>query len=632
MTETLTHRGPDSRGYFREGGAGLGFSRLSIIDLTTGDQPIYSEDQNIILICNGEIYNYGELTRELISKGHIFRTRSDVEVLIHLYEEYGCRFLHRLNGQFSFALYDRRKELLLLARDPCGIAPLYYTVIDDIFVFSSEVEALFEYPGCPCALDLTGLDQILTFPGLVAPRTMFKGISSLESGHYLCVRESGVSEGEYWDLVYPLDGEAGEVFPESYYISELRERLEGAVRYRLQADVPVGFYLSGGLDSSLIGALIGKVSQEKRHSFSIVFPDAAISEVSYQRLMARHLGSEHHEIFFDSAQICDRLQSMIYHCECAVKETYNTCAMALSEAARRAATPVILAGEGADELFAGYMGYRFDQSRLSRAHESDLDAILEEEIREVLWGDAGLFYETDFLPLRELKTALYAPALSERLHEFECVRFPLVRGERLRGRHPIHQRSYLDFKLRLGEHLLSEHGDRMVLANSVEGRYQYLDPQVIELALRTPPELKLHNLVEKYIVRKAAEGLVPQEVIEREKFGFRAPGTPYLLQRRVDWIEDLLSYERVRAQGYFNPDMVEKLKTRYRQPGFQLHAHLETDLLMVVLSTGILIDTFGLPALGETRTVAPPLGIPEKIDTELAGRSVEPSTKHGAWE
>jgi len=617
MTEALAHRGPDSSGYFQEGGLALGFRRLSIMDLATGDQPLYSEDRSVVLICNGEIYNYRELTRELTAKGHVFRTRSDVEVLIHLYEEHGCDFLGRLNGQFAFALYDRRKRLLLLARDACGISPLYYTMAGGLFLFASEIKALLEHPKCPRELDPTGLDQVLTFPGLVAPRTMFKGISSLEGGHYLCVRDGGVTEGEYWDLVYPLAGEPGEERSEKHLVAELRERLESAVRYRLQADVPVGFYLSGGLDSSLIGALIGKVSQEKRHSFSIIFPDAAISEVSYQRLMARHLGSEHHEILFDSTQICDRLQRMVYHCECAVKETYNTCAMALSEAARRAATPVILAGEGADELFAGYMGYRFDQSRLSRAHESDIDAILEEEIRELLWGDAGLFYETDFLPLREVKAALYAPALSERLHEFECVRFPLVRGERLRGRHPIHQRSYLDFKLRLGEHLLSEHGDRMVLASSVEGRYPFLDPQVIELATRIPPDLKLRNLVEKYVVRKAAEGLVPREVIEREKFGFRAPGSPYLLQQRVEWIEDLLSYERVRAQGYFNPDVVEKLKARYRQPGFHLHAHLETDLLMVVLSTGIMIDTFGLSAPGDVPAAGAPLGVPQEASMGL---------------
>ena len=604
MTGTLVHRGPDSCGSFSEAGIALGFRRLGIIDLTTGDQPLYNEDRSLVLVCNGEIYNYRELTRELTSRGHVFRTRSDVEVLLHLYEEQGCELLSRLNGQFSFALYDRRRRTLFAARDPFGINPLFYAQVGDLFLFGSEIKALLEHPRAPREVDLTGLDQILTFPGLVPPRTVFQGISSLESGHFLRVTESGLEKREYWDLLYPEQGEEGPEREERYYVDGLRERLERAVSYRLQADVPVGFYLSGGLDSSLVGALIGKVSQEPRHSFSITFPEREISEQHYQQLMAGHLGSHHHEIPFGSSQILDRLQSMIYHCECPVKESYDACALALSEAARAAGIPVVLAGQGADELFAGYMGYRFDQAGRREVGGGDLDALLEEEIRETLWGDPSLFYETDFLPLREIKAALYASDLAEALPAFESVRFPVVRADRLRGRHPLHQRSYLDFKLRLSEHLLSEHGDRMVLAHSVEGRYPFLDPDVVDFAVQMPPRLKLNDLVEKYVVKKVAEGLVPPEVIHREKFGFRAPSTPYLLRQRVEWVEDLLSHERIRAQGYFNPDVVEKLKTQYRQPSFQLNAHLQTDLLMIVLTFGILLERFHLPALRSTGAVA----------------------------
>jgi asparagine synthase (glutamine-hydrolysing) len=295
---------------------------------------------------------------------------------------------------------------------------------------------------------------------------------------------------------------------------------------------------------------------------------------------------------------------MIYHCECPVKETFDACALALSEAARAAGVPVVLAGQGADELFAGYMGYRFDQAGRRDASERGLDTFLESEIRETLWGDPGLFYEADFLPLRETKSALYSSELAEMLDEFESVRFPVVRGDRVRGRHPLHQRSYLDFKLRLSEHLLSEHGDRMVMANSVEGRYPFLDPEVVGFAVHMPPRLKLNDLVEKYVLKRAAEGLVPSEIILREKLGFRAPGTPYLLQQKVEWVEDLLSYERIRAQGYFNADVVEKLKAQYRQPGSKLNAHLETDLLMVVLTFGILLERFHLPALSGAGVMA----------------------------
>ena len=597
MTGTLRHRGPDSAGCFNEGGTAFGFRRLSIIDLATGDQPLYSEDGNLVLICNGEIYNYRELAAELTAKGHRLRTKSDVEVLLHLYEEHGCDFLTRLNGQFSFALYDRRERVLFLARDPFGINPLFYARIGDLFLFASEVKALLEHPLAPREVDLTGLDQVLTFPGLVPPRTLFRGISSLESGHFLRVSAAGVIHQEYFDLIYPEEADRGPEEPESFYVDGLRARLLASVRYRLQADVPVGFYLSGGLDSSLIGALISQISSEPRHSFSIVFPDREITEEKYQRLMSRHLETIHHEIAFDAAQIGDRLGAVIYHCECPLKEAFDACALALSGAAREAGIPVVLAGQGADELFAGYIGYRFDQAGLRAGRSSDLDALLEEEIREVLWGDRDLFYEIDFLPLRETKTALYSPALSPRLAEFECLGFPLVRGERLSGRHYVHQRSYLDFKLRLSEHLLSEHGDRMALANSVEGRYPFLDPAVVEFARRMPPRLKLKDLVEKYVVKKVAEGLVPEEIIHREKLGFRAPGTPYLLQQGIAWIEDLLSYDRIKRQGYFDPNVVERLKTRYRQPGYRLNAHLEIDLLMVVLTFGILIERFQLPGL-----------------------------------
>ncbi len=594
MTATLVHRGPDASGSFAEDGIAFGFRRLSIIDLTTGDQPLTSEDGNLVLVCNGEIFNYRQLVLELKAKGHRFRSQSDVEVLLHLYEEHGCDLLRRLNGQFSFALYDRRRRHLLLARDPFGINPMFYTVKDGLLLFSSEIKALLAHPQVSREVDLAGLDQVLSFPGLVPPRTMFRGIHCLEAGHFLTVDSSGARNEEYWDLVYPEIGEPMEVKAETSYVEELRERLAAAVRLRLQADVPVGFYLSGGLDSSLIGALIHQASPAPRHSFSITFPEEPISEARFQRLMAQRLGSWHHEIEFSWTQILDRLQGLIYHSECPVKETYNTCALALSEAARQAGVPVVLAGQGADELFGGYPGYRFDQQGLRPAHSSDLDSVLEEEIRERLWGIPDLFYEMELLPLRDVKKALYAPELAADLTKFESTNFPLVKGERLRRRHPLHQRSYLDVKLRLSEHLLSEHGDRMTLARSVEGRYPFLDPGVVELACKIPAELKVSRMIEKYILKQAAVGLLPPEIIAREKFGFRAPGTPYLLQRKIEWIEDMLSYERIKAQGYFNPDTVERLKERYRRQGFSLNPHLETDYLMIVLTFGLLVDRFDM--------------------------------------
>ncbi|MFL6253446.1 MAG: asparagine synthase (glutamine-hydrolyzing) [Pyrinomonadaceae bacterium] len=599
MTEAIVHRGPDSSGFFTEACVGLGFRRLCIIDLEGGHQPIYNEDGSVVLVCNGEIYNYRELRDELRRKGHTFSTDCDVEVLVHLYEEEGTRFLNRLNGQFAFAIYDRKRRELFLARDHFGINPLFYTVADGTFIFASEIKAILRHPLAPREVDLTGLDQILTAPGLVSPRTMFKGVESLKSGHYLTVKDGRVEVSEYWDLDYPAEGELAYDRPESFYVDMLADLFDRSVRYRLQADVPVGFYLSGGLDSSLIAATINRVSPAaSRHSFSIAFSDRAMSESKHQRAMARHVGSIHHEIMFDWEEIAERLRAAIYHCECPIKESYNTCSMALSEATKRHGITVILTGEGADELFAGYVGYRFDRSGLQRGGDRyDLEAVYEEELRERVWGDSNIFYEQDLYALRETKAALYSTAVAETLDEFDCLNFGLVNPARLKGRHPIHQRSYLDFKLRLSDHLISDHGDRMALANSVEARYPFLDVDLVDFARQIPPGLKLKGLTEKYIVKRIAEGLVPRDIIEREKFGFHAPGSPALLRRGLEWVNDLLSYERIKRQGYFNPDVIERLKAQYSREGFALNLPFESDLLIVVLTFGLFLDVFDLAGL-----------------------------------
>ena len=598
MTSSLVHRGPDSDGYLLEGSMGLGFRRLSIIDLAGGDQPIFNEDRSVVLLCNGEIYNYRELRKELIQKGHSFRTNCDVEVLVHLYEEEGTNFLNRLNGQFAFVIYDRNKRLLFLARDHFGINPLYYTMADGVFIFGSEIKAILEHPLVEREVDLTGLDQVLSFPGLVSPRTMFKNIKSLKSGHYMTLVDGNLKVSEYWDLDYPLKGEISDDRPESFYVDELKELFTQSVGYRLQADVPVGFYLSGGLDSSLIGAMINKISPSvQRHSFSIGFTEKGMSESQYQQMMAQHVDSIHHEIIFGWTEISQRMADMIYHCECPVKESYNTCSMALSEAARRNGVPVILTGEGADELFAGYVGYRWDQSGVRESKSYDLDTLLEDEIREKLWGDKDLFYETDQHAFREVKSALYSADAEELYDDFDCLNFELVNKEKLKGRDFIHQRSYLDFKLRLSDHLISDHGDRMALANSIEARYPFLDIGLINFSRQIPPHLKLNQFTEKYILKKVAEDLLPPGIVKREKFGFHAPGSPYLLQQKLDWVFDILSYERIKRQGYFNPDTIESLKRQYSREGFKLNLPFESDLLMIVLTFGIFLDTFNMPSL-----------------------------------
>ncbi|MFI6934729.1 asparagine synthase (glutamine-hydrolyzing) [Streptomyces sp. NPDC050287] len=599
MTVSLAHRGPDATGRFLSDGVGIGFRRLSIIDLAGGNQPMFSEDGNVTLVCNGEIFNHKELRSDLVAKGHTFRTRCDVEVLVHLYEEEGMGLLSKVNGQFAFATYDQRRKQLFLARDHMGIVPMYYTRTAGHLVFGSEIKSILSHPDVRPEVDMTGLDQVLTFPGLVSPRTMFRGIHSLEQGQYLSLRDGEMELVRYWDLDFPPEGEDCGRESDDYYVESLRELLSQSVRYRLQANVPVGLYLSGGLDSSLIGALANEAAPRspRPHSFSIAFPGSAIDESPYQRLMADAISSRHHESPCDAAHITDNLQRMVYHAECPVKEVYNTCSLRLSEMAGATGNKVILTGEGADELFAGYPGYRFDHASSGRSSRRNrLDAALEEEMSRKLWGDTRIFYERDYHAWSETKTEMYSDGVVEDFATFDCTNFPLVDQRRIAGRHPVHQRSYLDFRLRLSDHLLSDHGDRMALANSVEARYPFLDREVVEFATKIPPRLKVNEQGEKYVLKRIARGLVPPPIIEREKFGFRAPGSPALLRQHVEWINDILSFERIKRQGYFNPLAVERLKSSGLRPDADINPHLTDDLLLVVLTFGILLDAFNLPA------------------------------------
>ncbi len=600
MVDTLHHRGPDDEGFHVEENWGLAFRRLAIIDLAGGNQPHYNEDRTIVSVCNGEIYNYRELKEELAARGHRFRTNCDVEVLTHLYEEWGPEFMNRLNGQFSLALIDTRKQSLLLARDHVGITPLFYTEAGGSIIFASEIKAILKHPAVTRAVDLTGLDQIFTFPGIISPVTMFKGIKSIPPGHYVVAERGGAVVRQYWDLIYPPAEAPVSSRPESYYVEQLDDLLRRAVRYRLNADVPVGFYLSGGLDSSLIAAIINDFFPgEKWHSFSIGFNQADIDERAYQRMVSERMDSIHHEILFDWPDILRRIRTAVYHAESPLKESYNTCSLALSELVREQGLKVILTGEGSDELFGGYVGYRFDMLHRDAADGiEDARSLIEQEIRQRLWGDSRFIYERDFFDFRETREAIYAPAVAERFDAFCSENHPPVDVARLNGRHPAHRRSYLDVKLRLCDHLLSDHGDRVSLANSVEARYPFLDKDLIEFARSVPVDLLLKNATEKYIVKQAARRYLPEAVINRQKFGFTAPGSPYLLKQEVGWLNDLLSYEKIKREGYFNPDTIERLKHIYRRDNFTLNQTFENDLLMTVITFEIFLELFNMPDFG----------------------------------
>ncbi|TYP74356.1 asparagine synthase (glutamine-hydrolyzing) [Aquimarina intermedia] len=593
MNRKLIHRGPDAQKTLIMDNVVLGFTRLSIIGLNNGMQPLYNEDKSLILICNGEIFNYIELKRQLKLKGHVFSTETDIEVILHLYEDHGKDFLNLLNGQFAFALYDIKKKEMFCARDHMGVIPFYYTKVENTFIFGSEVKAILEHPSVKTSVDLIGLDQVLTFPGLISPRTMFENIHSLENGHYLVYNENGeIKTTEYWDLMYPEENGNNNYDHEQHYIETMESLFDTSLKYRLRADVPSGIYLSGGLDSSMIASKIHKnFPNTVKDAFSIDFTDSLHSESYYQKLVAQQSALDLHQKVFLFDDISDRLIQSVYHSECPIKETYNTASLSLSESVRNNKIKVILSGEGADEFFAGYVGYRFDKMR-----KQGLISIEGEEeetnLREKLWGDASFFYERNYTAYNKVKMGLYSSAIKDVFNDINCLNHPLIKKERIENRHVIHKRAYIDYKIRLVDHLVSDHGDRMGMANSVEVRYPFLDKDIIEYSTTIPPDLKLNGFTEKYILKKIGETCVPRKILEREKFHFIAPGSPYLLQQKIEYIQDLLSYDLIKKQGYFDPDTIESLKKKYSEKGFTINAPYENDLLITVITFGIFLDQF----------------------------------------
>lgn len=577
-----------------QGQVAFGFARLSIIDLAGGMQPMWNERRTVLSVCNGEIFNYRELREQLTLQGVRFRTDSDTEVIPFLYERYGPQFVDHLDGQYSIAIYDLEFGTLVLTRDPFGITPLFYAEADGFFLFASEIKALLAHPSIKREVNLLGLDQTFMLPGLVSPVTMFKGVTSVRPGCQLLVEPGRAAQSrEYWDLSF--DTNPSTQLNEYEAIEALDDALRAAVAYRLIADVPIGVYLSGGLNSTLLAALL--VEQEPSRTFDAfgaIVAEGAYSEARYQRQAARAVGAHLHSVFVEVADIACELPNVIRSTECPLRESFNVAALMLSRRTSEAGVKVVLAGQGADELFGGYVGYRFDAfqqfATLSDATSEEI------EIRRRMWGDDGFVYEHDYFSLRRRVDALYTPAVRG---ERTDATAPSISLDKLRGLDPLQRRTYVDLKLRLADHLLGDHGDRMTFAHGVEARYPFLSRQVIDVVRRLPAHLKVRNHREKFILREVAHRRVPNEIIEREKFGFAAPGADLLIQNDSSgYIAELLSEKRLRRDGYFDPSTVADLVASYQQSGFRLHMPFEVDLLFVVITFGIFLDQFDMPRRG----------------------------------
>ncbi len=579
---SIRHRGPDDEGWFQDDRLFLGVTRLAIIDLESGRQPVADESGRFHLVMNGEIYNYADLTAELKSRGHVFRSRSDTESALHLLEESWAGALDRLDGQFAMAAYDAAANRLLLARDRMGIAPLYYAEVGDWLVFGSEMKAIFATGIVRPEIDPRALDAVAAFCCVPAPRTVFRGIRQLPPGRYLEVKGGVVAERTYWDIPF---NDAGQYPSKSVgqWADEFYEVLHGACSRQLMSDVPVGLYLSGGIDSSSVAAMVADHADVSRHVFSIAFPEPGFDESRWTERVAGFLGIKMHMLTYHQRDLARDLRRHIYHGETPLVSTEGVALMALSKLASRE-VKVVLTGEGADESLGGYEYFRWDAAR---SHMGDglpgkaFQAIVRLGVRFLMGNrnaiaptpeDAAYAQElfgfdpsimAKFLYFRMVRELVYSDemlARQGRLSDAEFIDLPL---DRMRRWDLLNRTLYLSSRILMTNHLLGSHGDRAVMANSVEGRHPFLDRAVQEFLGTVPPAVKTRVFSSKFLLRRAMAGRLPREVIHRRKKMFLAPfGTPFVGQDATDEIRDLLRPEKIEEFGYFDPEKVGRLVAR----------------------------------------------------------------------
>ncbi|HOX57017.1 MAG TPA: asparagine synthase (glutamine-hydrolyzing) [Candidatus Paceibacterota bacterium] len=615
MLATLRNRGPDQFGIYLDRGVALGNSRLSIIDLASGQQPISNEDGSMWIVFNGEIFNYVELRPELEALGHRFSTDSDTEVLLHMYEQFGPRCLERLNGQFAFAVWDNRTKTLFLARDRLGVRPLFYAVRGQRLVFGSAIKTLLTQPRVSAEIDTAVLDQVFTFWAPLSPHTIFRHIQEIPPGHFLVARHGEINVKPYWQLDFP---DAKSMQPRGasgaeQHLEELSTLLVDAIRIRLRADVPVGAYLSGGLDSSLIAALVRNSTANRLSTFSIAFSDAQYDESAHQTRMARFLGTEHQVACVTHGDIGRVFPEVVWNAEAPLMRTAPAPMFLLSKLVRDSGFKVVLTGEGADEFLAGYD--IFKEAKVRRFWARQPDSIRRPMLLRRLYPDiAGLSGSSASLLsafFREGLTRLDNPEYShavrwrnnQRTRRFftdDVLHSAAPRNGRflaaeLPGRFgawdDLARAQHLEISIFLSQYLLSSQGDRMAMANSVEGRFPFLDCRVVEFCNRLPANLKLRALTEKYLLRKLGARWLPEEVWGRRKRPYRAPiHRSFFGQPNLDYVEELLSPAELRRSGLFRPAAVAQL-VRKIQEGKPLG---ETDdmALVGIISTQLLHHQF----------------------------------------
>ncbi len=614
MVATLRHRGPDAQTFETLGPCGLGHTRLAIIDLSGGSQPMRTDD-GLWIVFNGEIYNYLELREELIAKGRRFQTKSDTEVILQAYREYGPECVTRFNGQFAFALWDEGARALFLSRDRLGKKPLYYAQRGRHLVFGSEMKAVLSHPAVPRELDLKGLDQVLTFWCTVPPRTVFDAIRELPPGHSLLLAGGQVRTWPYWQLDYQPDERER---PEAEYAEELRALLIDATRLRmLRSDVPVGAYVSGGIDSTVIAALVRKYTDQPLDTFSVTFEDPEYDESGFQRQVVEHLGiREHRSVHCAGEDIGRVFPDVVWHTEQPIVRTAPAPLFLLSRLVRENGYKVILTGEGSDEVLGGYD--IFKEAKVRRFWAKDLASGMRPALLKRLYpymtnlqSQPPAYLRAFFhvraedladpffshLPRWELTARskmFYSDEVRAALGGY-AARDEIALPERFAGWDGFCQAQYLETSGLLPGYILSSQGDRMQMAHSVEGRCPFLDYRVAEFAGRLPPRLKMKVLNEKYILKRATSDLLPGFLQKRPKQPYRAMEVPSFFdtqrrRARFEWVDEMLSPGAVKEAGLFNPGAVEKLAQKAREGG--VVGVKDAMALVSILSTQLTVAQF----------------------------------------
>lgn len=582
MTRALIHRGPDEEGFHVEPGIGLGHRRLSIIDLSTGQQPLCNEDGTIWVTFNGEIFNYIELRADLEKRGHRFKTQSDTETIVHLYEERGLDFVDELNGQFAIALWDRAKRRLVLTRDRVGIRPLFHaTLTDGTVLFGSEIKAVLAHGALRAEIDPVAVGQISSLWVTLPPRTAFKGIDELAPGRMLVFENGGRKEHQYWRHRFPAEHEYEERTL-GYWQEKVRESLHDAVRLQLRADVPVAAYLSGGLDSSIISALVKRNHINDLVTFSVGFADARYDEGEFQQQMVRHLGTDHRQLLVDTDDIGAAFADVVWFAERPMMRTAPAPLLCLAGLVRENGIKVVLTGEGADEIFGGYNLFREDKVRRFWARQpesrwrssllSRLYGYIERDPKaESFWrmffrngiedtDDPYYSHRIRWNNTSNMKR-LYAPDFRAQMQSDEALMADLD-AYLDPGRekwHPLCRAQYLEMTLFMSCYLLNSQGDRMMMGHSVEGRVPFLDHHLIELAATIPPKFKIRSLEEKYILKSTFADLLPPSIVNRPKKPYRAPIAACFLPGKDNVGADLMKEDELRRGGFANVSAFGKI-------------------------------------------------------------------------